>query len=144
MRRRTRRPATHCAPLPARKRCRIGWDFVRASYSAVSRLAVVTLPDLLSLGTEGRFNTPGRPDGNWQWRYRASAARHLFGETTQYRTSSPTFHAGCPKTADSEAGNSARGRYAGCADLAVIPGIIIVLGSPNDERADSQRRHRAR
>jgi 4-alpha-glucanotransferase len=59
----------------------IGWDFIRASYSSVSRLAVVTLPDLLSLGTEGRFNTPGRPDGNWQWRYRASQLDRLFGDT---------------------------------------------------------------
>jgi 4-alpha-glucanotransferase len=62
----------------------IGWDFIRASYSAVNRLAVVTLPDLFNLGTEGRFNVPGRPDGNWQWRYRASQLDRLFGETTRY------------------------------------------------------------
>jgi len=81
----------------------IGWDFVRASYSAVSRLAVVTLPDLLSLGTEGRFNTPGRPDGNWQWRYRASQLDHLFGETTQYLHELADLHGRLPEAADSEA-----------------------------------------
>ena len=53
----------------------IGWDFIRAAYAAVSRLAVITLQDLLSLGSEARFNIPGRPDGNWQWRYRPAAAR---------------------------------------------------------------------
>lgn len=47
----------------------IGWDFVRAAYAAVSRLAIIPLQDLLSLGGEARFNTPGVAAGNWQWRY---------------------------------------------------------------------------
>jgi len=38
----------------------IGWDFVRTAYAAVSRLAVIPLQDLLSLGPEARFNTPAR------------------------------------------------------------------------------------
>jgi 4-alpha-glucanotransferase len=46
----------------------IGWDFIRSAFASVSRLAVVPLQDLLSLGSAARFNTPGRPDGNWQWR----------------------------------------------------------------------------
>ncbi len=46
----------------------IGWDFVRAAYAAVSNLAVIPLQDLLSLGSDARFNVPGRPGGNWQWR----------------------------------------------------------------------------
>ena len=61
-----------------------GWDFVRAAYTAVSRLAIVPLPDLLSLGSEGRFNTPGQPAGNWQWRYRAPQLERLFGPTADY------------------------------------------------------------
>jgi 4-alpha-glucanotransferase len=80
----------------------IGWDFIRASYASVSRLAVVTLPDLLSLGTEGRFNTPGRPDGNWQWRYRASQLDHLFGETARYLHELADLHGRLPETADIE------------------------------------------
>jgi 4-alpha-glucanotransferase len=32
-------------------------------------MAVVPLQDLMSLGSEARFNTPGAPMGNWQWRY---------------------------------------------------------------------------
>lgn len=47
----------------------IGWDFVRAAYASVSRLAIFPLQDLLSLGGEARFNTPGVAAGNWQWRY---------------------------------------------------------------------------
>jgi 4-alpha-glucanotransferase len=62
----------------------IGWDFIRAAYGAVSRLAIVTLPDLLSLGSEGRFNTPGLPAGNWQWRYSGPQLDRLFGPTARY------------------------------------------------------------
>ncbi|TAG26701.1 MAG: 4-alpha-glucanotransferase, partial [Verrucomicrobia bacterium] len=47
----------------------IGWDFIRTAYAAVSRLAVIPMQDLFSLGGEARFNTPGVAAGNWQWRY---------------------------------------------------------------------------
>ncbi|MDD3178781.1 MAG: 4-alpha-glucanotransferase [Opitutaceae bacterium] len=46
----------------------IPWDLIRAAYQSVSRLAVVTLPDILSLGSVARFNSPGKSEGNWQWR----------------------------------------------------------------------------
>jgi 4-alpha-glucanotransferase len=62
----------------------IGWDFVRAAYASVCRLAVLPLPDLLSLGSEARFNTPGRTEGNWQWRYGDRALDCLCGATTRY------------------------------------------------------------
>ena len=48
----------------------VAWDFIRASYSSVANLAVIPLQDLLSLGSEARFNTPGKSQGNWTWRYR--------------------------------------------------------------------------
>jgi 4-alpha-glucanotransferase len=48
----------------------IAWDFVRAAYASVANLAIIPLQDLLSLGSEARFNTPGKGDGNWAWRYR--------------------------------------------------------------------------
>jgi 4-alpha-glucanotransferase len=76
----------------------IGWDFIRASYSAVSRLAVVTMPDVLSLGSEGRFNTPGKADENWQWRYRASQLDRLFGETTSYLHELASLYGRLPET----------------------------------------------
>ncbi len=61
-----------------------GWDFIRTAYAAVSRLAVIPMQDILSLGSEARFNSPGRPAGNWQWRYRASQLEALAGGTTTY------------------------------------------------------------
>ena len=62
----------------------LGWDFVRAAYAAVSNLAVVPLQDLLSLGSEARFNVPGRPDGNWQWRFRAEQIAGLHQQSAGY------------------------------------------------------------
>ena len=62
----------------------IGWDFVRAAYASVSRLAVVPLVDLLNLGSEGRFNFPGKPAGNWRWRYRPAQLDRLFGGPVDY------------------------------------------------------------
>ena len=32
-------------------------------------LAIIPLQDLLSLDSEARLNTPGRAEGNWQWRF---------------------------------------------------------------------------
>mgnify|MGYP000971683086 CR=1 FL=1 len=32
------------------------------------KLAVVPLQDLLGLGDEARFNSPGTTTGNWSWR----------------------------------------------------------------------------
>ena len=60
------------------------WDFIRTSYASVARLAVVPLPDVFSLDTTARFNTPASAAGNWQWRYRAPALEKLFGATTEY------------------------------------------------------------
>ncbi|MFA5265582.1 MAG: 4-alpha-glucanotransferase [Opitutaceae bacterium] len=62
----------------------IGWDFARECYASVSRLAMFPLHDLLSLGSEARFNTPGQAQGNWQWRYRARDLDRLCGGTTRY------------------------------------------------------------
>lgn len=62
----------------------IGWDFVRASYKSVAKLAVIPLQDLMSLGSEARFNTPGQAIDNWQWRYRPEQLRELYGGTTEY------------------------------------------------------------
>ncbi|MBI5382222.1 MAG: 4-alpha-glucanotransferase [Opitutae bacterium] len=62
----------------------IGWDFVRAGFASVSRLAIFPLQDLLSLGSEARFNTPGHAQGNWQWRYQPDALARLSGDTARY------------------------------------------------------------
>lgn len=62
----------------------IGWDFLRAAYKSVSRLVIVPLQDLMSLGSEARFNTPGQATGNWTWRYRPRQLNALKGATAAY------------------------------------------------------------
>lgn len=62
----------------------VGWDFVRAAYASVANLAVIPLQDLMSLGSEARFNTPGKPQGNWTWRYRAEQLRALHDHSAGY------------------------------------------------------------
>ena len=49
----------------------IAWDLIRLAYASVADTAVATLQDLMNLGDEGRMNFPGKPSGNWQWRYTA-------------------------------------------------------------------------
>ena len=44
--------------------------FLRMAYASPARLCIVPLQDILALGSEHRMNTPGRPEGNWQWRFR--------------------------------------------------------------------------
>jgi 4-alpha-glucanotransferase len=62
----------------------VGWDFIRANYGSVSNLAVIPLQDFLNLGPEGRFNVPGQPAGNWQWRYSPDQLAKLYLESTTY------------------------------------------------------------
>ncbi|MFB6173135.1 MAG: 4-alpha-glucanotransferase [Halobacteriales archaeon] len=46
----------------------IHWDVIEAVWNADAALAFTTVPDLLGLGSEARFNTPGTLEGNWRWR----------------------------------------------------------------------------
>lgn len=47
----------------------IAWDFIRLAQASVASTAIFPLQDVLRLGDEARMNTPGRPAGNWSWRY---------------------------------------------------------------------------
>ena len=62
----------------------VGWDFVRAAYGSVANLAVIPLQDLLNLGSEARFNTPGKAQGNWTWRYRPEQLAALRQDSAAY------------------------------------------------------------
>ncbi|MDQ6959854.1 MAG: 4-alpha-glucanotransferase [Mariprofundaceae bacterium] len=44
------------------------WPLIRLSIESQARLAIIPMQDLLSLGSEARFNTPGTTKDNWQWR----------------------------------------------------------------------------
>jgi len=45
------------------------WDLIRTAMSSVADTVVVPLQDVLDLGSEARMNFPGRPAGNWKWRF---------------------------------------------------------------------------
>ena len=74
----------------------IGWDLLRSAYASVARLAVVPLPDLLSLGSEARLNTPGVGQGNWTWRFRAEDLARLAGPTAAYLRELGALHGRLP------------------------------------------------
>ena len=44
------------------------WQLLEVALASSAELAVVPLQDLLELGDEARFNTPGTSEGNWTWR----------------------------------------------------------------------------
>ena len=45
-----------------------GWQLLELALASAAELVVVPLQDLLELGDEARFNTPGTATGNWCWR----------------------------------------------------------------------------
>jgi 4-alpha-glucanotransferase len=45
-----------------------GWQLLEVALTTPAELVVVPLQDLLELGDEARFNTPGTIEGNWSWR----------------------------------------------------------------------------
>ncbi|NQY31841.1 MAG: 4-alpha-glucanotransferase, partial [Coraliomargarita sp.] len=62
----------------------IAWDFTRAAIRSNANLAIFPLQDLLSLGNEARFNSPGDAMGNWQWRYLPRQLEQLQAESAPY------------------------------------------------------------
>jgi 4-alpha-glucanotransferase len=48
----------------------VHWDLLEAVYNSSANVAMTTVPDVLGLGSEARFNTPGTTEGNWAWRAR--------------------------------------------------------------------------
>ena len=51
-----------------------GWQLLELALQTSAGLALVPLQDLLHLGDEARFNTPGTTEGNWTWRLPQSIA----------------------------------------------------------------------
>ena len=61
-----------CRRYLARSGDDISWDLIRAGWSSTAVFAIAPLQDLLSLDTEARMNFPGKPAGNWGWRFLSS------------------------------------------------------------------------
>jgi 4-alpha-glucanotransferase len=73
-------------------------DLMRLALASIARTAIVPLQDVLDLGSEARFNTPGAPEGNWAWRVRGDqldpARAECLGELTElYGRDVPPQHA---------------------------------------------------
>jgi len=62
----------------------VPWDMIRAGYASPSRLFVAPMQDFLSLGSEGRMNTPGQAVGNWQWRLTQEQLDNLWSGSAEY------------------------------------------------------------
>jgi 4-alpha-glucanotransferase len=64
----------------------INWVMIRGVLASVADAAIYPLQDVLGLGSEARMNVPGRPAGNWRWRFRSGilteALRDRLGELT--------------------------------------------------------------
>lgn len=47
----------------------ISWDLIRLAWSSVAELALAPMQDFLILDSRARMNFPGKPAGNWTWRF---------------------------------------------------------------------------
>ena len=46
----------------------LNWSMIRAAMMSVADTCILTMQDLISLGSEGRINTPSTLGKNWKWR----------------------------------------------------------------------------
>ena len=46
----------------------VSFEMIRQTWESVAALAVTPFQDLLNLGAAHRMNTPGKAQGNWDWR----------------------------------------------------------------------------
>ena len=54
----------------------IAWTLIRAALSSVAQTAIIPVQDVMSLGADGRMNTPSVGLGNWGWRLTDFAQLH--------------------------------------------------------------------
>ncbi|MBF2065761.1 MAG: 4-alpha-glucanotransferase [Calothrix sp. C42_A2020_038] len=47
----------------------VHWDLIRLALSSIANQAIIPLQDVLGFGGDARMNFPGKPEGNWEWRY---------------------------------------------------------------------------
>ena len=54
----------------------IVWTLARVGMRSSAQTFIMPMQDVLGLGSEGRMNTPGKPAGNWTWRFGADDFEH--------------------------------------------------------------------
>ncbi len=64
----------------------IHWSLIRMGWISIANMAIVPFQDLLGLGTDARMNFPGKPEGNWGWRYRPEALNREVGDRLKTMT----------------------------------------------------------
>lgn len=62
------------------------WGMIRTGMATASRLFVVQMQDVLELPTQCRMNTPGNPEGNWQWRLQDTALSAKLAQKLRHYT----------------------------------------------------------
>lgn len=63
-------------------------DLIRLVLNSAADTAIIPMQDVLGLGSEARTNTPGKPDGNWKWRYCGPLWSKELAETLRTMTKS--------------------------------------------------------
>ncbi len=58
----------------------VNWVLIRQVMASVADTAMMTLQDVLGLGSEARMNLPGSMGNNWKWRYRSCDLRPEFAQ----------------------------------------------------------------
>ena len=64
----------------------IHWSLIRMGWMSIANMAIVPYQDLLGLDTDARMNFPGKPEGNWGWRYRPEALNREVGDRLKTMT----------------------------------------------------------
>ena len=64
----------------------IHWSLIRMGWMSIANIAIVPYQDLLGLDTDARMNFPGKPEGNWGWRYRPEALNKEVGDRLKTMT----------------------------------------------------------
>lgn len=54
----------------------VNWGMMKTAWASVADTAIVTMQDLLGLGSEARMNTPSTTGGNWEWRMLPGSCTH--------------------------------------------------------------------
>lgn len=62
------------------------WGMMKSVWSSASDTAIVTMQDLLGLGSEARMNFPSTVRDNWQWRAKEGSFDDELAEKTRYYT----------------------------------------------------------
>lgn len=72
----------------------IQWDLIRLALSSVARIAIIPLQDILGFGSDCRMNFPGKPSGNWEWRYYSGTLNWELSDRLRHLT---TIYGRAPK-----------------------------------------------